>query len=59
MLGLRTRRGIDWRDVELQMDMNIVSRLEKAGFLEVSHGRLRLTPQGMLVSNEVLAEILP
>ncbi len=59
MLGLRTSRGIAWHDAQSQLDMEAVRRLEHAGFFKISCGRLALTSKGMLVSNEILAQILP
>jgi oxygen-independent coproporphyrinogen-3 oxidase len=59
MLGLRTSRGIARHDAASHLDMEAVSRLEQAGFFKISRGRLVLTSKGMLVSNEILAQILP
>jgi oxygen-independent coproporphyrinogen-3 oxidase len=51
-LGLRLRDGIPHEGVP-------VTEAERAGLLERRHGRLRLTPRGVLLSNEVFAEFLP
>ncbi|KAB2962085.1 MAG: radical SAM family heme chaperone HemW, partial [Thermoanaerobaculia bacterium] len=60
-LGLRLEEGIDPRRLE---DAGVpaaevrrrIARL--SGFVEIKDGRLRLTPDGLLVSNPVLAELL-
>ena len=57
MLGLRTRRGIDGFQAECCFEDGFVDRLMQAGLLEAENGRMRLTPQGMLVSNEILARM--
>ncbi|MFO7877915.1 MAG: radical SAM family heme chaperone HemW [Desulfovermiculus sp.] len=58
MLGLRTRLGIDWVEAESRVERELAGQLERAGLIEVKGGRLRLTPQGMLVSNEILSRVL-
>ena len=58
ILGLRTRQGIDWLKAESRVEMDLAGQLEEAGLIEFTGGRLRLTPQGMLVSNEILSRVL-
>ena len=58
MLGLRTNQGIDLIKAKSWLDRDLAARLQEAGLLEVQRARLRLTPQGMLVSNEILARLL-
>lgn len=65
MLLLRTSDGADLqREGErfgvdaARMYFGEIERFEKAGLLEQSGGRIRLTGGGMLVANEVLAEFL-
>lgn len=58
MLGLRTHQGIDLIRAEPWLDRDLAVQLQEAGLLEVQRGRLRLTPEGMLVSNEILARLL-
>lgn len=60
-LGLRLDEGID----PLRLEEAGVPRAEArrriarlSGFVEIRDGRLRLTPDGLLVSNPVLAELL-
>ena len=50
-LGLRLREGVPADGVP-------VTRAEELGLLERAHGRLRLTPRGLLLANEVFAEFL-
>jgi oxygen-independent coproporphyrinogen-3 oxidase len=58
MLGLRTRQGIDCMEAESRLEREFVGQLERAGLIEINGGRLCLTPQGMLVSNEILSRLL-
>jgi oxygen-independent coproporphyrinogen-3 oxidase len=58
MLGLRTNQGVDLAWTESWLDRDLAARLQEKGLLEVQRGRLRLTPRGMLVSNEILARLL-
>jgi len=50
-LGLRLTEGIPAQDAP-------VTRAEEEGLLERSEGRLRLTPRGVLLSNEVFEEFI-
>ena len=54
-LGLRLSEGIagDWSPFE-----EAIERFLRDGLLESSGGRLRLTPRGVLLSNEVFAEFV-
>lgn len=57
MLGLRLAEGVpcDWLD---EAQMNKVRLFEKHGLMRIQDGRACFTPEGFLVSNGVLAEIL-
>ncbi len=58
MLGLRlTQEGIP---VSMLLDnkMSKAELLEKHGLLRINNGRIMLTPQGCLVSNEIIAELI-
>ncbi len=57
MLGLRLTEGIplNWLDERQQ---KAVERFIKGGLMQVSGQRISFTPEGFLVSNGVLAEIL-
>jgi oxygen-independent coproporphyrinogen-3 oxidase len=64
-LGLRLNAGVDVSDVErefgaeaVEAALRVVPRLEKDGLLIVADGRVRLTPKGRLLSNEVFQEFL-
>lgn len=60
-LGLRLEEGIDPRLLEEAgvPGAEIRRRVARlAGFVALEHGRLRLTPDGLLLSNPVLAELL-
>jgi len=64
-LGLRLNAGVDIAEVEREFGssavaaaMRVVPRLEKDGLLIFSGGRVRLTPRGQLMSNEVFQEFL-
>jgi oxygen-independent coproporphyrinogen-3 oxidase len=65
-LGLRRTEGIDLRDNTIphraffgpSFDEQ-VRNLSAAGLLENGEGRLRLTRRGMLLSNEIMARLIP
>jgi oxygen-independent coproporphyrinogen-3 oxidase len=64
-LGLRLNAGVDIAEVEREFGagvvaaaLRVVPRLERDGLLEVTDRRVRLTPQGRLLSNEVFQEFL-
>jgi oxygen-independent coproporphyrinogen-3 oxidase len=64
-LGLRLNSGVDVSDVEHEFGAGAVAaalrvavRLEEDGLLTVADGRVRLTPKGQLLSNEVFQEFL-
>jgi oxygen-independent coproporphyrinogen-3 oxidase len=66
MLGLRTVRGVELHAYEERFGTEEIRRLginvgrfRKAGFLEVSGGWLKFTPNGFLVSNEILQGLFP
>jgi oxygen-independent coproporphyrinogen-3 oxidase len=64
-LGLRLNVGVEIAEVEREFGatavaaaLRVVPRLEKDGLLTVANGRVRLTPKGQLLSNEVFQEFL-
>ncbi len=63
-LGLRLNRGVSLDTLRQQFGSAVESceaailDLTEAGLVETSAGRLRLTPQGRLLSNEVFARFL-
>lgn len=57
MLGLRTARGVP-RGI-LAHGGSRLGDLEEMGLLAAGGGRVHLTARGMLLSNEVIAELLP
>lgn len=56
MLGLRTARGVP---AALLKETKALEDLEKYGLLGREGDRVRLTEKGMLLSNPVIAEIMP
>ena len=54
MLGLRLREGVSANERLIK----IARRFINAGFMQLSNGRLCLTPQGFLVSNEIIASLI-
>ena len=61
-LGLRLRRGVDLRAHQTQFGTDVrreyaddLSRFREADLVELSGDHLRLTPSGLLLSNEVFA----
>jgi oxygen-independent coproporphyrinogen III oxidase len=57
-VGLRLMEGVTPTDGEWQRWAAPIARFESLGLLERQQGRLRLTPRGVLLSNEVFAEFL-
>lgn len=57
-VGLRLRDGVRLREGEAEALPAAVARLSAEGLLEVRGDRLRLTPKGVLFSNEVFQEFL-
>lgn len=58
MLGLRlTQEGIPV-SILPSNKMSKAELLEKYGLLRINNGRITLTPQGCLVSNEIIAEVI-
>lgn len=53
MLGLRLTQGID----AALVDKDITAYLQ-AGLMQKNNGRIALTPQGMLVSNQIIGDLL-
>jgi len=64
MLGLRLRAGIDLRRFKETLgigelrDSEAVARLMDGGFLGVRRGRVQITDRGLLVANELIAQLL-
>jgi oxygen-independent coproporphyrinogen-3 oxidase len=52
-LGLRLREGVPSGEFP-----EVIDRFEREGLLERADGRVRLTPRGVLLSNEVFAEFV-
>jgi oxygen-independent coproporphyrinogen-3 oxidase len=57
-VGLRLAEGIEPTPAEWQRHAESIARFERDGLLERAASRLRLTPRGVLLSNEVLQEFL-
>lgn len=65
MMGLRLREGVSVADLETRYGVDIrreyageLERLDAAGAIEFEGDALKLTPRGVLVSNEVFLEFL-
>lgn len=65
MLGLRMLDGIDAEDIQRRFGVSVlerfadrIRRLVDVGLLEVDGSRLRLTPRGVMLANEVWAEFV-
>lgn len=62
MMGLRLREGVDIKDFEhryaYRLDRERIENLAELGVVVVAEGQLRLTPEGILVANAVLVELL-
>jgi oxygen-independent coproporphyrinogen-3 oxidase len=63
VMGLRLAEGVDTRelcerfDVETMVDERSVARLQELGLVQRDGSRLRVTPDGRLVLDSILAEI--
>lgn len=58
MLGLRlTQEGISVSDIPAEKSAKL-KMLEKHNLLRINNGRIILTPNGCLVSNEIIAELI-
>ena len=64
-LGLRLNAGVGLAEVEREFGtgpvaaaLRMVPGLERDGLITISAGRVRLTPKGRLLSNEVFQEFL-
>jgi oxygen-independent coproporphyrinogen-3 oxidase len=64
-LGLRLREGLDWDTIEARCESsrreeceNRFRRLREEGLVEWNDRSIRLTPRGMLISNEVFQEFI-
>lgn len=64
MLGLRTTYGLDPRDYETRFRrrfapfLPFLRRCAQAGYAREEEGRWRLTPEGFLLSNQIIGELL-
>lgn len=58
LMGLRLREGVSLERIAGLVDMGSASRLENQGLLAIEGERLRATPEGMLVLDRLLAEIV-
>ena len=65
MLRLRLSEGLDLREYEKKFGEKIseerikrMKKFEKAGMLEISDERIKLTPEGFLLSNAIIGEFL-
>lgn len=58
MVGLRLTAGVELTEVEWARYGEPIGRFTGYGLLERAGNRLRLTPRGMLLSNEVLQEFI-
>lgn len=65
ILGLRTARGVNLKELAERFGeapvAELAGRLERfvdIGLVESSEGQIRLTEQGMILSNEIMAEVL-
>ncbi|MGC8834630.1 MAG: radical SAM family heme chaperone HemW [Armatimonadota bacterium] len=65
MLGLRMLEGIDSADVKRRFGVDVLSafaseveRMKTLGLLQVDGTRLKLTPRGLLLANEVCAAFI-
>lgn len=58
MLGLRTVRGIELSGGEFASFLPFLERCAEAGYARCLQGRWSLTPEGFLVSNQIIVELL-
>ncbi len=65
MLRLRLGEGLDFKEYERKFGEKIseeklsrMKKFEKAGMLEISDERIKLTPEGFLLSNAIIGEFL-
>lgn len=66
MLGLRLEEGIAFEEFRARFGVDVrdlhaaaIAQLQEWGLLQTGGGRIRLTPRGRLVSNQVLWRFLP
>jgi len=64
MLGLRTARGVEKGEFEQRFRLpfapiqSVLARFEKTGHAQYAHGRWHLTPEGFLLSNAIILQVL-
>ena len=58
LMGLRLEAGVDLARVERIIDDDAVEQLRTLGLISLHEGRLRATPSGILVLNQVIAELV-
>ena len=64
MLGLRTLRGLDPQEFERRFRRSFacflpfLNQCRQAGYAVLESGRWRLTPQGFLLSNQIIGGLL-
>ena len=56
-MGLRLAEGMPRARTDPAVDQRAVERLSAMGLVEQSSERLRVTPQGMLLLDAILAEV--
>jgi len=57
-VGLRLTEGVEPAAEEWEMHAAVIERHRVNGLLERAGNRLRLTPRGILLSNEIFQEFL-
>jgi oxygen-independent coproporphyrinogen-3 oxidase len=57
LMGLRLDEGVDLERVQEAIDAPAAARLQALGFVLLDRQRLSVTPRGMLVLNQIIAEL--
>ncbi|MBP6011764.1 MAG: coproporphyrinogen III oxidase [Alphaproteobacteria bacterium] len=59
LMGLRLSEGVDLAEIERKLDRPLaIAKLEAQNLITQHHGRLRATPQGRMVLNSVLKQLV-
>lgn len=58
MLGLRQTHGIAWADLPLARTSPVVHELIASGFIQENEERLKLTPAGLAVENDIVLKLI-